>query len=505
MGINEMSATTNANGLHLRRGPSGERGVVLLAVVTVALVVSVAAGSYLALAGFAVKGVETWREQDQCLLAALSAMEEVKADSHRAFNTYFEALPLSHTVAKFDWFDSWTATTLGADGAYTLPQSADRDGASVSAEVVDVSAPAVHRRVVTFGLTASLGSSQRRILESVSYQLGPSRIFGYGYFVNNSAWLGGAGVTIMGDVRANGNVYCIDSPTINGHVIGGVNPELGTLGIVDGSWSFESLADYYLSAAVQARPGNPPSPGYVGDWELGYDGAPRGFEGLPKLRMPDLEDLGDYEAMALSVGSHIDQGGVRLVDGVYDGPGPDGLAGTCDDGVLVLVGTAADPIEINGPIVTRGDVLIKGYVTGQGTIYSERNIHIVDNVEYVNPPAWIKPDPTPELTAQANESADFLGLAAKGNIIMTPPPRAGTPPARVCSARPTPRSTPPNVRSTPSAMTRTGTRPTDTCSTATTRVTTAATASTRPARNTSATTTSSPTNRPWWRSGHRTP
>ncbi|MDO8970913.1 MAG: hypothetical protein Q7U74_09510, partial [Saprospiraceae bacterium] len=60
----------------------------------------------------------------------------------------------------------------------------------------------------------------------------------------------------------------------------------------------------------------------------------------------------------------------------------------------------------------------KGKITGQGTIYSGRNTHILGNLEYVHPPSWPKPDTDSIGTDAVNATQDFLGLAAKGNVVI---------------------------------------------------------------------------------------
>jgi len=94
-----------------------------------------------------------------------------------------------------------------------------------------------------------------------------------------------------------------------------------------------------------------------------------------------------------------------------------------EKGSVILVGTAAHPIEIKGPVYVDGDVVIRGFVTGQGTIYAGRNIHIVGDLVYLNPPSWphssagLASD-TPQAVAENNARRDLLVLAARGNIVI---------------------------------------------------------------------------------------
>ena len=97
------------------------------------------------------------------------------------------------------------------------------------------------------------------------------------------------------------------------------------------------------------------------------------------------------------------------------------------NGNLILVGTQANPIQLDGDIYVSGDVIIKGYVTGRGAIYSGRNTYIAGDIININPSD--KPNDAgglcasisdPDLCAQANIEAgkDELRIGARGNVIM---------------------------------------------------------------------------------------
>ncbi|MCA9840207.1 MAG: hypothetical protein KC422_25075 [Trueperaceae bacterium] len=97
------------------------------------------------------------------------------------------------------------------------------------------------------------------------------------------------------------------------------------------------------------------------------------------------------------------------------------------DGNLILVGTKSNPIVIDEDIYVSGDVIIKGYVKGKGAIYAGRNLYAAGNISYINKPTNCaqesKDDPKldPDQCAVdvlANESADELRLAARGNIVL---------------------------------------------------------------------------------------
>jgi hypothetical protein len=89
-------------------------------------------------------------------------------------------------------------------------------------------------------------------------------------------------------------------------------------------------------------------------------------------------------------------------------------------GSAIIIGTPSRPIRIRGPVTFTQDVVIKGSVQGQGTIYAGRNVHIVGSVRYTNGPDFRLPE-------AVNERRDFLGLAARGSVIMGNPSTFGNP------------------------------------------------------------------------------
>lgn len=93
------------------------------------------------------------------------------------------------------------------------------------------------------------------------------------------------------------------------------------------------------------------------------------------------------------------------------------------DGSVVLVGTSTRPIKIHGPVTISQDAVIKGTVEGQGTIYTGRNTHIVGNVTYKSPPdfRFTGGRNTMQAVENYNEKQDFLGLAARGSVILGNP------------------------------------------------------------------------------------
>lgn len=128
----------------------------------------------------------------------------------------------------------------------------------------------------------------------------------------------------------------------------------------------------------------------------------RRFERQPAHEIPYLGNLDFYQTLAAEQDSSLlyatpgpDGRYGTMDDARAPAPvrhlyaGPDGTPGTADDDMpLVLVGTATNPIVIDGPVIVPGDVIIKGVVAGRGTIYAGRNIHIVGEISYQSPPQW---------------------------------------------------------------------------------------------------------------------
>ena len=90
-------------------------------------------------------------------------------------------------------------------------------------------------------------------------------------------------------------------------------------------------------------------------------------------------------AMENALGS-IAAGNGSCVVGLGGSYDPGACAGSVNlsgaiDGNLVLVGTQANPINIDGDVWVEGDVVISGYVQGLGGLYSGRNVYIAGDVQ----------------------------------------------------------------------------------------------------------------------------
>lgn len=208
----------------------------------------------------------------------------------------------------------------------------------------------------------------------------PSKVFDYGYFINNWGWFYGGGITCRGDVRSNGRFDFRDNPRVEGEIFAGYEIDDGGDGIRGSGGDEENQHPY-----------------------------------SDKLEMPNLYDMEYYENLAKTQDGSVKQNGVTLIDEVF---GDD--AG--ENGHIILIGTSSNPIEIDGPVVVRGDVIIKGVIEGQGVIYAGRNIYLADDINYKKAPSSPRPaSDNPAVVDQwvdAHKDDDLVGFAATENIIM---------------------------------------------------------------------------------------
>ncbi len=404
---------------------SNRKGIALIAVYIMIAVLLVFAGAYFWRSFNEFRFAERQRDETKAYYIAQAGINEVVIGIYQAFRNSADWQNNRNIIA----FQSWFANRATLLNNYTFPANVALDGGRYSVILPSQTArsPIMHTsegillKLIGIGEVFSRGGTIRKVVAvTISYDMEPSPIFNYAYFINNFGWMWGGGITINGDVRSNGNFSFRGNPTINGDIYAATNPDLGAAGIITGNNMNWDIPQYYRHVSDRARPTDPTDPadaqGTV--YEGGYNGTSNRYEHQEVLDMPRLGSLTTYRQLAISENGQVTQGGVVLVDNVYNGDGPDGIAGTPDDGCMVLTGTAANPVVINGPVVVDGDVIIKGVVSGQGTIYSGRNVHIIGDITYDAPPSWPKPDPTPDTTAQVNTTKDFIGLASKGNVII---------------------------------------------------------------------------------------
>lgn len=248
---------------------------------------------------------------------------------------------------------------------------------------------------------------------TLRYDLAPSQVFDYGYFINNWGWFYGNTIYCYGNARSNGQFDAAGyKPTVTGQ------PLYDSVENNGGTVTLSGYQDDNLDGLADGNDG-----GIFSGWDIvgaqnvqGNGGnASNQHDYDRQIEMPNLSDLTQHEEAAIAAGSGISIGGSVVSNGVYgDEPG--------EHQNLYLVGTAANPIEIKGKVVVRGDVIIKGYVTGQGAIYSGGNVYVPDSVKYVDPPNTPRPANNTQSATESwledNWDKDFLGLFSAENVVV---------------------------------------------------------------------------------------
>ena len=249
------------------------------------------------------------------------------------------------------------------------------------------------------------------VTATVEYELAPSPVFNYAYFINNWGWFYGNTIFCNGNARSNGQFDAAGfRPTVTGQpMYSSVTKSGGTVDLI-------GYQDDNQDGLADGNDG-----GIWSGWDVvgaqnvkgngGKKSNQHDFAGA--IEMPNLSNLEMYETQALAEGGSIKIGGIEMANAVYgDEVG--------ESGHLYLEGTAANPIVLDGPVVIRGDVIIKGVVTGQGAIYSGRNVYVPESITYLDGPSSARPASNSETDTEAwmaaNWDKDFLGLFAAENV-----------------------------------------------------------------------------------------
>jgi hypothetical protein len=102
-------------------------------------------------------------------------------------------------------------------------------------------------------------------------------------------------------------------------------------------------------------------------------------------------------------------GGTGLPSG-SNGAAADLSASGSYDGNLILVGTDANPIRIEGKIAVNGDVMISGPIEGTGQIFAKRNMYFAGDTTYA--------DASGSFGESAGGTDNLVAYAAGGNILV---------------------------------------------------------------------------------------
>ncbi len=403
-------------------------GFVLTAALMLLLIGSLVVGSLLSVSRQTHPSVVRWREYDNCLMAAQTAMEKIKANLYDDFR-------IEHEYSR-SWNDlNWVVANAAGFATNGLLSSILEPGALTDVDYGDAVITAtvgssdvktgttVDERyvVVTNTVEVTRRGVTRKIEETVFYSLNRSSVFDHAYFINNFGWFYGVDCVVNGDIRSNFDVELRSRDLI-------LNGNSYAYGVNDirrpyQSWNWTTYknngnSDFFRPTYhVDQHRNNAAS---VFEW--GYDDADT-YDYQSKLDMPYIGNLSDYKYYAEEHGGTVEIAGTVEIDNVFsfDDPGPSDIAGAADKGCKYLRGTEDDPIEINGPVVVEGDLIIEGYYTGQGTIYAGRNIYIIGDLVAQDPAQWEHPDTASNFetnTLPNNLGNDFMGLAAKGAVIL---------------------------------------------------------------------------------------
>ena len=378
---------------------------------------------------------------------AQGALEQFRDDFYTQFNGFVITTGTGDVTPALDWIDQISANPSSLDlntvsnrpegvfGAGTrsaprqvvLPTGTARVWIVSAARAINPATglpdpSPLATRILTVDAQATVGSTTKTLRATYNITLGMSDIFRYAYFINNYGWFdarGPANIAVQGDVRANGNFDFTSNGNGNGNGEARritLNGDIYAAGNITGNpTQATDWTNYYADKDGHARPNkeliSPTQPAIGGSPKIlpsgeGWDNThPEQYKYAqqPKKDMPYLGDLSLYRTLASGYrngagsritynvdrngdGNYFNDGaaGRRTVVGEYDvAKGPDGVAGTTDDGnPLILIGDAANPIVFDGPVVVPGDVIIRGTVGGHGTIYAGRNIHFVGSVVY---------------------------------------------------------------------------------------------------------------------------
>ncbi len=408
--------------IHDGGGRAGERGTAFVVVTIFAICTTVLVGAFFVSSLARVRDVELKADETAAFNVAEAGLSAIVEEVWARYRV----------VAAGDRIGRLSPLDGSVDPADRLILADRRiGGGRFDARVAKVNAVAHEYADVEFVSRGVCDGAVVVVRAVVRFGYRPAEVFDYAYFINNFGWLYGAGLTVNGSVRSNGNFDCANA-TVNGNVWACENEDLGAEGTITGDLRHDPLDGYTTHAPPSARPTDPSAvpEDADGDGEMdpgedrngngvldshsypeGYDGDPQWQERRARLDMPYLGDLEDYRGLARARGGRISQGGAVLVDGVLGDE-----AGEPRN--VVLVGTAANPLVIDGPVVVESDVVIKGVITGKGSIYAGRNVHIVGNITYAHAPSWPKPMADAEGVRAANAGADLVAFAAKGSVVV---------------------------------------------------------------------------------------
>ncbi len=368
-----------------------------------------------------------------------------EAGLERAINEYiwgnFYDENVSPITDPFGWLDNlgdsafYQAIALGSEGTYTVyVDQVNNPGAQ---------SPFIDCRDVTIVAEGKAAGGNEMVTLQATMRFGilPAEVFDYSYFINHFGWWAGFGsgrAIANGNVRANGHFdllsgyfTCNGNPRydpVTGEVIDGG-------GVYAGGYVFPTSGSGYQGMASDAANRH------------SYAGVDRAENDRALIEMPNLNDPADLDGDGIvqelnpyyiglangdygnprgkvgvdTNGDGVLQAGEVVVDGAF---GDD--AG--ESGDLALVGSATNPVIIEGTVAVTNNLAISGVVQGKGAFYVGRNTYVGTGVTYKNQltarPVYSYPTETPEAYQTRvdqwkadNANADMVAFMTVNNIV----------------------------------------------------------------------------------------
>jgi len=286
---------------------SNERGIALITVYIVLAFILLFAGAYFSRSFHEFRFAERDNDMQKAYYTAEAGLNAIAMDIFQSFSNSADWLNNESIVGFRSWFGEpdtepgWDAarrraTFLGNYG--NLPQNGVIDNYTyrvvLPSAAVDPIVPtddgALVKLIAIGTVPHRAGTIEKIVAVTISYEMQPSPIFNYAYFVNNFGWMWGGGITINGDVRSNGNFSFRGGPRINGDIYAATNADLGAAGTITGNTQNWDIAAYHTHASGRARPTNPTNPADPDGtaYEAGYEGTTERFEFQDTLDMPIL-------------------------------------------------------------------------------------------------------------------------------------------------------------------------------------------------------------------------
>lgn len=407
-----------------------KKGFVLTGVMMLLVIAALVGGAFLFSARSSFAVVDQWRVNDECLFGLQSGLERRKYAIDQHFRTNYN---VTHSWDSFDLIGNMDETNveLWTNTYSPVPHVVTVSVHTTSGNVIKDATNYTAEVTLTNIATATHGGVTRRVREIITYRYASAALVGGGdgsvfdnvFFIDNVGFFSGVNADFNGDVRANLDIDLqYSSIRLNGDsYAAGINTSKKLYKNLDwDDYGEQDFSGIFFGDRVRPAEYTDYDRGNTNTyWPQGYDENVTFHDGVEQKDLPFVGPLSEYEDYASEAGGAVLDSNttVSAVWGDDTGENADGLSTNLTGGCLVLIGTPSDPIQINGIVVARNDIYIKGYFQGQGTLYAGRNIHVLGDLRAVAPPTWDHPDETPEATADANKSRDFLGLCAKGNLL----------------------------------------------------------------------------------------